>query len=609
MKHYERIPFHQVQITGGFWHSRQQINRETTVQAVYNRFSDTHRFEALACSWHEGMPDRPHIFWDSDVAKWMEGAACLLMEKRDEHLEKLVDHAVADIIRNQDEMGYFNSHFLVTRQDDRFKIRSDHELYCAGHLIEAACAYYQATGKDAFLNAMIRYADYIYDTFYVYQTAAFTVCGHPEIELALVKLADTTGNAKYLELSKFFVDMRGNNQKDKPIADRYNSYYDQSHMPLKQQETAEGHSVRALYIYSAMADIADRCQDEDYLHACEKLFDNITQKRMYITGATGSTHIGEAFTVDYDLPNKTAYAETCASIALALFARRMLAMKPEAKYADAIERVMYNGALAGVSLDGKSFFYENPLEIDPRFANVNTSTTQKQHMPIMQRVEVFGCSCCPPNIIRFIASMADSFYGTADDTLYVHQYAQSSAQVGGACIQQETAYPSDGVIRLTVSGGAFQTAALRIPGWCEHFALNVPYELKDGYAYAAIPADGVIELKLDMPVQLMESHLCVQDNANRVAVMRGPVVYCLEGVDNGECLRSLSLKMGRQFMLKDMGFGIPAITTLGMRKSGQDALYARYNARYEPAQLTLIPYYAYANRGVTEMTVWVHVLP
>lgn len=609
MKHYERIPFHQVHITGGFWRHRQQINRDTTVQAVYNRFSDTHRFEALACKWHEGMPDRPHIFWDSDVAKWMEGVAYLLMEKRDEHLEKLVDHAVEDIIRNQDELGYFNSHFLVTRQNDRFKVRNDHELYCAGHLIEAACAYHQATGKDAFLNAMIRYADYIYNTFYVYQTAAYTVCGHPEIELALVKLADTTGNAKYLELSKFFLDMRGNNQKDKPIVDDCTLYYDQSHMPLKQQETAEGHSVRALYIYSAMADIAARYQDEDYLHACEKLFDNITQKRMYITGATGSTHIGEAFTVDYDLPNKTAYAETCASIALALFARRMLAIKPEAKYADAIERVMYNGALAGVSLDGKSFFYENPLEIDPRFANVNTSTTKKQHMPIMQRVEVFGCSCCPPNIIRFIASMADTFYAAADDTLYVHQYAQSSAQIGGASIQQETAYPSDGEIRLIISGGTFQKAALRIPGWCDQFILNVPYELKDGYAYAEIPSDGVLELKLDMPVQLMESHLCVQENANRVALMRGPVVYCLEGVDNGECLRSLSLKPGRPFVLKDMGFGLPAVCTLGVRKTGQHALYARFNASYEPAPLTFIPYYAYANRGVTEMTVWVHVLP
>lgn len=609
MKRFERIPFHQVQITGGFWHERQKINREVTVQAVYNRFSDTHRFEALACKWHEGMPNRPHFFWDSDVAKWMEGVAYLLMEQRDERLERLVDHAVEDIIRNQDELGYFNSHFLVTRQDERFKKRNDHELYCAGHLIEAACAYHQATGKDAFLNAMIRYADYIYDTFYVYQTAAFTVCGHPEIELALVKLADATGNAKYLELSRFFVDMRGNNQKDRPIADWCNHYYDQSHMPLKQQETAEGHSVRALYIYSAMADIAARYQDEEYLFACEKLFDNITQKRMYITGATGSTHIGEAFTVDYDLPNKTAYAETCASIALALFARRMLALRPEAKYADAIERVMYNGALAGVSLDGKSFFYENPLEIDPRFANVNTSTNQKQHMPIMQRMEVFGCSCCPPNIVRFISSIADTFYSMADDTLYVHQYARSDAQIGGASIHQETDYPSDGAIRLTFSGGTLRRAALRIPGWCQQFELNVPYELKNGYAYADLPADGVIELKLDMAVQLMESHACVQENANRVAVMRGPVVYCLEGVDNGECLRSLSVRENSAFEQINLDPGIPALRTLGVRKTGQQALYARYCSSYEPAQLTFIPYYAYANRGVTEMTVWVHVLP
>ncbi len=609
MKHYERVPFDQVHITGGFWHERQRINREATVKAVYNRFSDTHRFSALACSWHEGMPNRPHIFWDSDVAKWMEGVAYILKEQRDEQLEKLMDHAIADIVRNQDEQGYFNSHFLVTRQDERFKIRNAHELYCAGHLMEAACAYYAATGKDALLNAMIRYADYIYDTFYVYRTAAFTTGGHPEIELALVKLADTTGNPKYLELSKFFVDMRGNNQKDRAIADFCNLYYDQSHKPLREQETAEGHSVRALYIYSALADIADRYQDETCLAACEKLFDNITQKRMYITGATGSSHIGEAFTVDYDLPNDTAYAETCASIALALFGRRMLAMKPEAKYADAIERVMYNGALAGVSLDGKSFFYENPLEIDPRFANVNTSTTQKQHRPIMQRVEVFGCSCCPPNLIRFIASIADSFYGTTDDTLFVHQYAPSTAQIQGAQIVQDTAYPADGAVKFSISGGAFQKVAVRIPGWCEAFSLNLPYELRDGYAYMQLPADGVIELRLDMPVVLMESHACVQNNAGRVAVMRGPVVYCLEAVDNGEHLRSLFLREGSAFTLEERGFGVPVLHAQGVRKAGQTALYARYRASYEPAELTLIPYFAYANRGVSEMTVWVGILP
>ncbi len=603
MNHYERIPSDKVRITGGFWQARQQINRENTVQAVYDRFSDTHRFEALACQWHEGMPDQPHVYWDSDVAKWMEGVAYLLMEERNEHLEKLVDHAVADIVAHQDELGYFNSHYLVCEQQDRFRFRNNHELYCAGHLMEAACAYYKATGKDAFLNAMVRYADYIDDCFRVYQTAAFTTSGHPEIELALVKLYETTGNPKYLNLSKFFLDKRGNNGKDFDIAEFCNHYYDQSHKPLREQFTAEGHSVRALYIYAAMADIAEKYGDQDYLNACEKLFDNIVEKRMYITGATGSTHIGEAFTVDYDLPNKTAYAETCASIALALFGRRMLSMKADAKYADAVERVMYNGALSGVSLDGRSFFYENPMEIDPRFANVNTSTKQKQHMPIMQRVEVFSCSCCPPNIVRFIASMADTFYTVSEDTLFVHQYAQSTSEFA----EQQTAYPCDGVIRLTVTGK--QKAALRIPGWCHHFTLNVPYELKDGYAYADVPEDSVIELVLDMPVERMEANACVQDNANRVAVMRGPVVYCMEAVDNGTALRSLSLLESSPFTVEASEFGVPVLKTQGVRKVGQPALYSRYRSAYESAELTFIPYFAYANRGVSEMAIWTHILP
>lgn len=609
MSHFQPVSFQNVNITGGFWKNRQTINSTVTADAVYNRFSDTHRFSALSCRWHEGLPGKPHIFWDSDIAKWIEGVAYILTKEKNERLQKLCDKAIEEIVAHQDESGYFNSYYLTVAPQDRFTVRANHELYCAGHLIEAACAYYRATGKDALLRAMCRYADYIYDTFLLYQNAAFTVCGHPEIELALVRLADTTGEKKYLELARFFVDMRGSNQKDTAIGKTVNLYYDQSHMPLAEQQTAEGHAVRALYIYSAMADMASHMDDEAYFAACERLFDNIVNKRMYITGATGSTHIGEAFTVDYHLPNRTAYAETCASIALALFARRMLETKIDSRYADAIERVMYNGALSGVSLDGKSFFYENPLEIDPAFASVNTSTTEKQHMPIMQRVEVFSCSCCPPNIIRFIASIADSFYTYSEDTIFIHQYAESTAHVNGCTITQTTDYPADGLIRLRVDGNV-PRIALRIPGWCDRFTLSEPYTQSGGYVYANVPESGEITLSLDMPVQLMESNAAVQNNAGRVAVMRGPIVYCMEGVDNGDHLRSLSLVAGRPFeVVSSDTFRVPVLKTRGVRKAGSDALYARFSPRYDETDITLIPYFAFANRGVSEMAVFIHILP
>ena len=611
MANYNSVGFEHVRITGGFWKKRQEINRDVTADAVYRRFQDTGRFAALACAWREGMPDRPHYFWDSDVAKWIEGAAYILEAGRDEELERRCDEAIADITAHQDETGYFNSYFLSVAPDARFTDREKHELYCAGHLIEAAVAYAHATDKDALLRAMIRYADYIYRVFYIERSAAFDAGGHPEIELALVRLYDATGERKYLELARHFLDQRGRSGRDGPIAPFANMRYDQSHRPLLEQETPEGHAVRALYIYSAMADIASRMDDPAYFQAASRLFEHIVARRMYITGATGSTHIGEAFTVDYHLPNSTAYAETCASIALALFARRMMETEADAIYADTIERAMYNGALAGVSLDGKAFFYENPLEIDPAFADVNTSTEEKQHMPIMQRKAVFDCSCCPPNILRFIASIAQSFYTVSDQdgTVFVHQYAQSTADLGIGRLTQETDYPADGRITLRIEGG-IRRVALRIPLWCRTFTLSVPYKMTDDYVYMDVPESGEIVLDIPMEVQLIEANAAVQNNAWRVAVMRGPVVYCAEGIDNGEKLRSLSLVAGAAFTQEPCElFGLPVLRTRGLRRTGPMGLYARYHREYEEAEITLIPYYAFANRGESEMNVWLHILP
>lgn len=615
MKTFQAISYQNVNITDGFWKNRQHINASITSHSVYNRFSDSHRYEALDCNWKEGMNYYPHIFWDSDVAKWIEGAAYIICKspadqpdvvQNAEKLTALCDNAISMIAKNQTPEGYFNSHYLVMNQDERFKHRNDHELYCAGHLMEAACAYFEATGKDSLLNIMCKYADYIYDTFYLYQTASFTTCGHPEIELALVRLSQTTGNPKYLELSRHFLDKRGNNPKDTNILPEFNEYYAQDHLPLAEQTTAEGHCVRAMYIYSAMADIA-RIQDaEQYRMACEIIFENVVNKKMYITGGIGSSHLGESFTTDYFLPNADAYTETCAALSLAMFCKRMLLLDADSKYADTIERVIYNGFLSGVSLDGKSFFYENPLEIDPFFYDVNTSTRPKRHVPIMERLELFGCSCCPPNVLRFIASIGDYLYTHDEKTLYVHQFMDSESRIHETTVRQTTQYPADGTVKIVTEGPGFSRIAVRIPGWCEQFTANQPYTMEKGYA--VFTGCNEITLSFEMEVQLYEAHTAVQNNAGCVAVMRGPVVYCAEAVDNGLHLRSLRLDPTAEFEITENAlYQVPLLKTRGFRKKEQTGLYRRYSSDFEETEITLIPYFAFANRGASEMLVWIPV--
>jgi len=603
-----QISFEQTRITDGFWAKKQKLNEEVTAKAVYDRFSDTHRFDALSCKPLSEHPDwEPHIFWDSDIAKWLEGVAYILTMHENEELRTLAEKAISDILNAQTQEGYFNSYYQVKEQENRFRIRNNHELYCAGHLMEAAVAHYKATGERYFLDAMCRYADYIYQIFVTEQSAEFVTCGHPEIELALVRLYDATGTEKYLELANFFVDQRGNNKKDAAIYDD-EPRYAQDHLPLREQTTAEGHSVRAMYIYSAMADLAKKNADEALFMACKKIFENATQKRMYITGALGSTHIGEAFTFDYDLPNRTAYAETCASIAMTFFAQRMLALEPDAKYSDVIERDLYNGILSGWSLDGKSFFYENPLEIDPYLANRITATKTKEHLPIMERVEVFDCSCCPPNLVRFIASVGNFLYSEQEETLFVHQYMSAETKTEKGTIVQETNYPNDGVITITVPDG-YRRAAVRIPGWCREFSLNLPYEMKNGYAYINISGETQIQLTLELEVRLYASNLQVQENAGKVAVGYGPIIYCIEEKDNGPLLKSIYLEKKPEFKREYCEVcGVQILKTRAKRLIPQDGLYYDAEDAMEEIPLTLIPYFAFANRGASEMIVWIHKL-
>ena len=596
------IPYQSCKITGGFWEKRQNINRQVTARAVYERFSDTHRFDLLKCPKREDIDWTPHRFWDSDVAKWLEGAAYVLAVHSDPWLQKRAEDAIADLLANQWTNGYMNSYFTVTPTETPFTNRDAHELYTAGHLMEAACAWYEATGKDDFLKAVCRLADRIYHVFVEEGSASFVTGGHPEVELALVRLANTTGERKYYKLAKFFLDQRGNNTKDTPVTDWANELYDMSHLPLVRQRTAEGHAVRAMYLTAAMADM---CDDPVYQKVAEDIFKNVTEKRMYITGGLGSQHIGESFTVDHDLPNDTAYAETCASIAMIFLAKRLLSANVKNCYADVIERELYNGALSGVSLDGKSFFYVNPLELEPAFNQPHVSTNHKIRRPITQRVEVFNCSCCPPNIFRLLGSVSELLYGVKKDTLYIHQYAASEAQWQGIHVTTQTNYPVDGRVQIRATGA--KTIALRIPGWCQAFRLNKQYTMHDGYAYIDINDDEEIILDMDMPAVWMQTGAYVPECANKLALMRGPVVYCLEGVDNGNCLRNVTVVPDTPIsQIPSAEFMVPMLKTKGLYKVPGDHLYGRFQNLRQEKELTFIPYFAFANRGESEMYVWLN---
>ena len=579
------ISYRDVTFTGGFWAALQERNRLATMSAVEARFRETGRFDAFRCktAWPEGK--KPHIFWDSDVAKWMESAAYILQKRADPALESAVEELIGLIEKNQGDDGYFNIYFTVVEPENRWQNRHAHELYCAGHLIEAAVAWREATGRDRFLNCMLKYAAYIEKVFMREGSAEFRTPGHEEIELALVKLWRCTGDERWLRLGEWFVERRGSGEE--PFDDEYM----QSHAPVREQRTAEGHAVRAMYLCCAMADLALVRGDAGLRAACEALFENVTQKRMYVTGGIGSTPSGERFTFDYDLPNETAYAETCAAIGLALFSRRMSLLEPDARYADAAERAVCNGFLSGVSEDGRSFFYENPLEI-------NFGTRKRGgRFPITQRKEVFDCSCCPPNVTRFIASFGDFLFSRDGDTLYVHHYASAAAPGIG----MTTEYPADGHIALRLRNMAGKRVALRIPGWCEAFHCDAEGLLDRGYYRVDIRSDDyTLGLTLEMPARLVYAHPDVQENIGRAAVMRGPVVYCLEGVDNGGNLRALAIPANAAFT-----GGFDALECEGYRLEGTDALYSPAPPKRVPQRLKFIPYHRFANRGESEMMVWV----
>lgn len=613
----KNLHFAQTRLTGGFWHHYAELNRNVTIPAVYDRFSETGRFAAFRCDWVDGMPNKPHYFWDSDVAKWMEGVAYLLLEQRDPELEAIMDETIEQIVKNQKPSGYFNIYYITIEPGIEFEKRGRHELYCAGHLIEAAVAYHEATGKDAFLNAMMRYADYIDQVFRVEQRANFVTPGHEEIELALIKLYDHTGIEKYLDLAEFFIEERGRHpEKD---GEGISPHYNQSEAPVRQLAGAKGHAVRACYLYTAMAMLGRRRNDQTMLDACQNILNDIVETKLSISGGIGSSIHGEAFGKPYELDNNSNYNETCAAIALALFAGELQQTRVSSSYADLIERIYFNGMLPGLSLSGDAFFYENALEIDLRdydysdldLKDTSTGSYHKRGLLAPRRLErskVFSCSCCPPNVNRMLASLPRYMYTQDGNTIYCQQFMASRTEltVDGkpAVLELSTDYPNSGKLVYTYHGSP-AVLAVRIPQWCVEYT----GQTENGFAKFPVTDGQTVTLELPMPLHFVQADPRVRSCAGRFAVMRGPILYCMESIDNGADLRDVELiSDGNWEACSSDTYHVPIIEIDAQRRPKMNSLYAIRSLERNRFRARLIPYFAFANRGRSDMLVWTTVV-
>jgi hypothetical protein len=619
------VPFTSVHFDDAFWAPRREVNRKVTLRHIYKKLEETGRISAFDLNFTRPVPSPiVQIFGDSDTAKWLEAASYSLATHPDPELEALVASLADRIVSAQQPDGYLNTHFIVTQPEMRWKnLRDWHELYCAGHLMEGAVAHYQATGQRKLLDALNRYADHIAATLGREPGKKRGYGGHPEIELALVRLYQATGNRRYLELASYFVDERGQQphyydieareRGDDPAKFWAKTYeYCQAHAPIREQEKVVGHAVRAMYLFSAVADLAYEQDDPTLLSTCERLWQNLMTRRMYLTGGIGPSRHNEGFTEDYDLPDETAYAETCATIGLVLWNHRLLQFEGRRKFADVVERGLYNGFLSGVSLDGAHFLYENPL----------SSAGNRR------REAWFECPCCPPNVARVMASLGNYFYSTGQSDLWIHLFAGSTAdlEIGGRLVKmrQSTLYPWDGAVKLDLETDqpVTFTLHLRVPGWCEQYRLAI-----NGAVQQLKPADNgyltitrewktgdTVSYVMEMPIRPTWANPAVRQLQGRVAIQRGPMVYCLEGRDHGGLiLDRISVdpaKIAGEFTvdyLPDFLGGSVVIQGKGrvIEEIGwRDDLYRSTAPKEKEIAITAIPYCVWGNREPGEMRIW-----
>lgn len=573
-------------------------------------------------------------FQDSDVYKWLEAVAYSLREKMDPELEKKSLEVIDLIADAQEEDGYLDTFYSILGIDYRYQsLAGSHELYCMGHFIEAAVAYYDATENEKVLNVAKKAADNIYDNFGPEEGKIHGYDGHEEIEIGLLRLYHVTKEARYLDLAKYFLMERGKNPNffrdqaakyEGPNAlggiEKMPDTYFQNHKPILEQETAEGHAVRVVYMCTALADLAATTGDKEIFEACKRLWEDITKRRMYVTGGIGSTVNGESFTLDYDLPNDTMYCETCAAIGLIFFAKQMLRIEPKAEYALVMERALYNCALAGMALDGKHFFYVNPLEVNPL---KSLRDPGKSHVKPV-RPSWLGCACCPPNLARMITSLDDYVYTIFQDTVLINQYIDSDAKLaltaGKVEIVQRTNFPWDEQVAFEIKNNSKSQAqiGIRLPGWSAEVEISIngaPVELvsEKGYHYITVDAGASVEAKLTFSMPILRNYCnpLVSEDIGKVAISRGPFVYCLEGVDNGTELNCLRLPDDSELNYEfdsSLLSGVGVISGKGYRlqtSESKDSLYTNSKPVEKEAKLKFIPYFAWANRGENEMEVWV----
>jgi uncharacterized protein len=608
------LPLDAVKLTDDFWEPRRRINREITLPSQYRHLEETGRLDNFRrASGKTGGEYQGIYFNDSDVYKWLEAAAWTLAEGSDPELERMVDAAITEVEDAQRPDGYLNTYFTFEKATQRWTDFDLHEMYCAGHLFQAAVAHFRATGSERLLDVATRFADHICDTFGSEEGKRHAVDGHEEVEMALVELFRVTGEKRYLEGAQYFIDARGQGLLGHPYGQHPPSY-SQDHEPLRDQSEVVGHAVRALYLYCGAADVYAETGEPALLQTLERLWEHMTTRRMYVSGGLGSRYDGEAFGRDFELPNERAYTETCAAIASVMWNWRMLALGGDARYADLIEHTLYNAVLPGLSLDGQHYFYQNPLADD--------GTHRRQPW--------FGCACCPPNVARLLASLPGYFYNTSEGAVWVHLYAEGAATVdldGNRTIglRQRTRYPWDGRVEITVEAEGEFALMLRIPAWCEE---GVEVEVNGESVVAGIspgsyanlrrkwrPGD-TINIDLPMPVRRLECHPYVPENAGRIALMRGPLLYCAEQADNHDMeLRDLVLNSKEPTVrfAPDLLGGM-AVLEAEARAAAPDEgwenrLYRTLHPREEDTQsrttrVSAVPYYAWANREPGAMRVW-----